>query len=172
MFANCNAAVTTDTVQFFSSSTLREEKNITLATKGSSSALLLGERSLAEGFPFLFSNIHLDGYPVPCCRPYDPLEVQVLEIVMRGLNTIMAGQGAALQKKIWGSWWTSWRGVSGMPLKQQRPTTPGCISKSRSDRSREERAVYPEVHRNMRVNGHKLQREKPKFLRERNSGLG
>lgn len=59
-----------------------------------------------------------------------------------------------------------------MPLKQQRPTTPGCISKSRSDRSREERAVYPEVHRNMRVNGHKLQREKPKFLRERNSGLG
>lgn len=59
-----------------------------------------------------------------------------------------------------------------MPLQQQRPTTPSCISKSISDRSREERAVYPEVHRKMRGNGHKLQREKLKFLRERNSVLG
>lgn len=107
MFANCNVAVTTDTVQFLSSSTLREEKTITPATKGGSSALLLSGRSLAEGFPFLFSNIHLDGFLVPCSCPCDPLEVQVLETVMRGLKIIRTGEGAALQKKIWGCQWAS-----------------------------------------------------------------
>lgn len=86
MFANCNAAVTTDTVQFFSSSTLRHEKNIAPATKGSIIA-----RSLAEGFAFLFSNIHPDGLTVPFSHLCDPLEGKGLETVIRGQKTIMAG---------------------------------------------------------------------------------
>lgn len=164
MFANCNAALTTDTVQFFSSSTLREEKNITPATKGSSSALLLSDRSHAEGFPFLFSNIHLDGFLVPCSCPCDPLEVRVLEKVMRGLKITRTGEGAALRKNIWGCRWTrSWRGVSSAPLQQWEPTTPGGISKCQWQ-VREERTIYSEMHRKTGGNGHQLQRKNPSSI--------
>lgn len=86
MFANCNAAGTTDTVQFFSSSALREEKNIASATNGS-----ISDRSLAEGFSFLYSNIHPDGFIVPFSCPYDPLQGKGLETVIRGPKIIMAG---------------------------------------------------------------------------------
>lgn len=54
MFANRNTTVTTDTAQIFSSSALREEKNITPATKGSNSALPLSESSQAEDLPSFF----------------------------------------------------------------------------------------------------------------------
>lgn len=101
MFANCNAAVTTDTVQFFSSSTLREgkkKKNIAPATKGS-----ISDRFLAEGFSFFScNNIHPDGFTVSFSCPCDPLEGKGLETVIRGLKTLMAGKEAALQKRMWG----------------------------------------------------------------------
>lgn len=53
-----------------------------------------------------------------------------------------------------------------MSLKQWGPTTPGCMSKSLTSRSREiiplflaQRAVHLEGHHERRRNGHKLQRE-------------
>lgn len=62
-----------------------------------------------------------------------------------------------------------------MSLKQWGPTIPGCMTKSITSRSREiiplylaQRAVHLEGHREMRSNGHKLQREKLQFgIREK-----